>query len=606
MLTSVEVTALREESALASIDWHFASMLSRHCAEQGTTSDDDRACLELLAASVLASVRHSHSALALTPWCDIQRARFPQFPAPDEWRELLERFPSVVSLLDDDKTPLLLCGDLLYLARYRHYEERIAKRICAFAQCAPEEVAPSDAQLAQLRAACRHFATADYANNRQMQAVIQALSSPFMVLTGGPGTGKTTVMTVILALELSAHPDWRVLLAAPTGKAAARMKEAIANELASSLTGLDASTKAALNDLTPTTLNRMLGINPATGLAKYDREQPLCADLVVVDECSMTSLKLFAQLLEALSPSAHLILLGDKNQLASVESGVVFGEICDFLTTHAPTQLCTLVENHRSKNNPNLCAFAQALVTPGTEPDYALLLEGREQSNGVFKRIAVPKSGLQGAIASVLKECGIDIAAGKKYHSPEEAFALSDNFKILCAVRAGKYGVINLNIMMCELLKMRQENYPDGMPVMILENDPDTDLNNGDIGVCYDGKVWFRGDNNCLRKFSPVQLPAHECAFAMTIHKSQGSDCPNVLMVLPEHESPILTRELLYTGITRAKNRLFLIAEPGEDTTPEQLLKHAAQRHTARWSGLADLLNIYSVGNCAEEWLINK
>ncbi len=606
MLNSNEIEELRNSGDFASIDWHFASMLIRHCAEMQATTQEARGMLELVTASVLACVRRSHSCLALSQWCEQKQRALPNFPTADELRALFEQFPSVIGFDDEAKTPLILCDDLLYLSRYRQYEARIAEHISAYAMFAPNAVKPTKAQLTQLRAACRHFANADYKNNRQMQAVLQALASPFFVLTGGPGTGKTTVMTVILALQLSAHPDWRVMLAAPTGKAAARMKEAITNELNNSLTGLDDTTRAALADLTARTLNRMLEINPETGLARYNRDLPLSADLVIVDECSMTSLKLFAQLLDALPENAHLILIGDKNQLASVESGVVFGEICEFLPTCAPTQLCTLVENHRSKNNANLCNFARALVTPDEVPDYALLINGAEQENGVFKRIPLSKGGLEDAIAHVMHECGIAFSANKKFHSPEEAFELSDKFKILCAVRAGKYGVINLNLTMCDLLKIKQEDYPDGMPVMILENDPDTALNNGDVGVCFDGKVYFRGENNIMRKFTPVQLPVHECAFAMTIHKSQGSDYPNVLMVLPDHDGPILSRELLYTGITRAKTRFFLIAEPGEQSSPEKVLECAAQRKTERWSGLAYLLAMSVCCAKAEAWLIAK
>lgn len=586
---------LRQRREYSPVDWHFAAMIVRHCARRDAPPDELQ-LLEIAAATALSCVRRSHSCLNLQQWCGQCQSASP-LPDAKSWRTVLSHFPNAVCTEDNPASPpsapMTLCGDLLYLSRFRQCERRITARLRDFLEGAPTAGTPTPAELDAIRRICRHFANADPAQNRQMQAVAKSLSSRLLALTGGPGTGKTTVMTVIMALQLAAHPEMRIALAAPTGKAAGRMREAIANELRHSLTGLEENAMRRLEALAPQTLHRLLEINPDTGVAGRNRERPLAAELVVVDECSMTSLQLFSQLMEALPANARLILIGDKNQLASVESGVVFGEICNFLSRHSPMQLCTLVENHRSGGNRNLCDFAQALVGGHGTPDFRLLANGLNQQNGVFRHLPLDGSGLFGALRKTLEACRIPIDAWRQCGSPEQAFEFCDNFKILCAIRAGKFGVVNLNLQMCDCLGMRPEEYPDGMPVMILENDADTGLNNGDIGVCFNGSIHFRGENGKLNAFAPVQLPPHECAFAMTIHKSQGSDCPNILMVLPDHDLPILTCELLYTGITRTKKQFFMIAEPADGKPLEMMLRKISHRHTERWSGLEELLEAY-------------
>ena len=579
------------------LDWQFADMVVRRSEGDG---DDD---LRLLTAMALSAVRHSHSCLDLVAWSSRPTGYDDALPSPlspEDWLKLAERHPSAISQDASSAEPLILDAEhkLFYLNRYRRYEESIANAIRSRITT-NKSTTPFPQQLVDdIRATCRYF-TKSFEEDRQQQAVATAVTSDFTIITGGPGTGKTTVLTVILALELQRNPECRITLCAPTGKAAARMKESIARELASdgSLAIENDTVRQSLAALVPQTLHAALGISPETGIAYRNRQNPLETELVVVDECSMSSLELVHQLLEALPPTARLILLGDQNQLASVESGIVFAELCDCesLKSHA----CRLMENHRSKTNQPLCDFVNQMILEGQEKlsdtmDGMLQNLYNTQDGNQFQTIRLRhdrkrQDALKAALKDLLAKIStpsIDFHRWNAPHSIEEAFAYSLQFKILCAVREGDYGVMTINSLMRDLLNM-EGPYPDGLPLLVMQNDPVTGLRNGDIGVCFQGNVHFpvADGPRPFRSFAPVQLPPHEDAFAMTIHKSQGSDYPVVLMVLPDHDNPIMTRELVYTGITRTKKSFFLIAEP--DST---ILQTAILRKTERWSGLKYLL----------------
>ena len=577
------------------LDWQFADMVVRRC-----DGDDD---LRLLAAMALCAVRNSHSCLDLAAWSSRPAGYEDFLPSPlspEEWLTVAERHPSAISQDASSTAPLILDKEhnLVYLNRYRRYEESIAKairsRIAASESAAPFSQQPID----DVRSTCRYF-TKPFDEDLQQQAVATAVTSDFTIITGGPGTGKTTVLTVILALELQRNPECRITLCAPTGKAAARMKESIARELAAggSLAITNDAIRQSLAVITPQTLHAVLGISPETGIAYRNRQNPLETELVVVDECSMSSLELVHQLLDALPPTARLILLGDQNQLASVESGVVFAELCD--CDSLQPHVCRLTENHRSKTNKPLCDFVNQMILERQDQlsdTMASMVHNlyNSQDGNQFQTIHLRHDqkrheALKLALKNLLETISTSSIDFHRWNSPksvEEAFSYSLQFKILSAVREGDYGILTINSLMRDLLNM-EGPYPDGLPLLITQNDPVTGLRNGDVGVCFQGKVHFpvADGPQPFRAFAPVQLPPHEDAFAMTIHKSQGSDYPVVLMVLPNHDNPIMTRELVYTGITRTKKSFFLIAEP-DDT----ILKTAILRKTQRWSGLKYLL----------------
>ncbi len=587
------------------LDWQFADMVVRRSEGDG---DDD---LRLLAAMALCAVRHSHSCLDLIAWASRPIGYDDALPSPllpEDWLKLAERHPSAISQDASSAAPLILDAEhkLLYLNRYRRYEESIANAIRSKITTTNSATVFPQQLVDNIRATYRNF-TIPFEEDHQQQAVATAVTSDFTIITGGPGTGKTTVLAIILALELQRKPDCQITLCAPTGKAAARMKESIAHELAAkgSLAIADNAVRQSLAALVPQTLHAVLAISPETGIAYRNRQNPLETELVVVDECSMSSLELVHQLLEALPPTARLILLGDQNQLASVESGVVFAELCDCPSLRP--HVCRLTKNYRSSENKPLCDFVNQMILEEQDQlsdtmDAMLQKLYNSQNSNQFQTIRLYSDGkhsdaLKAALKDLLAKIStkplaeistppIDFNQWNSPKSIEEAFSHSLQFKILCAVREGNYGVIKMNELMRNLLSMKGP-CPDGLPVLVTRNDPVTGLRNGDIGVCFQGNVHFpvADGPQLFRSFAPVQLPPHEDAFAMTIHKSQGSDYPIVLMVLPNHDNPIMTRELVYTGITRTKKFFFLIAEP-DDT----ILKTAILRKTQRWSGLKYLL----------------
>lgn len=573
------------------LDWLFADMIVRRC-----NGDDD---LRLLAAMTLCAVRNSHSCLDLAAWYKRPAGfdeRLPSPLPPEKWLELLERKPDAITTDVTTSAPLIADPEhnLIYLNRYRRYEENIANAIRSRIAASEAITSFSQQLIDTVHAACRYFSK-PFAEDLQQQAVATAISSNFTIITGGPGTGKTTVLTVILALELQRNPQLQITLCAPTGKAAARMKESIARELAAdgALTMADDSVRQSLAALAPQTLHAVIGISPETGIPYRNRHNPLETELVVVDECSMSSLELVHQLLDALSTQARLILIGDQNQLASVEAGVVFAELCDCPSLQPHVR--RLVENHRSKTNKPLCDFVQQVIledekhlSPAMENMVQALYNS--QAGNQFQTIRLPRGHKrQDALKAALKELleslstpSFDFFNWGRPQSIAEAFSYSLQFKILCGIREGDFGVIAFNELMRGLLAM-EGPYPDGLPLLVTQNDAVTGLRNGDIGVCFQGKVHFpvADGPQPFRSFAPVQLPPHETAFAMTIHKSQGSDYPVVLMALPDYDNPILTRELIYTGITRTKKSFFLISEP-----TSAILQTAILRKTQRWSGL--------------------
>ncbi|MBR5079538.1 MAG: exodeoxyribonuclease V subunit alpha [Victivallales bacterium] len=577
------------------LDWQFADMVVRRCDD-----DDD---LRLLAAMALCAIRNSHSCLDLAAWSSRPTDSEDYLPSPllpEDWLTVAKRHPSAISQDASSSTPLILDAKhkLLYLNRYRRYEESIANAIRSRIASSKSNESFSQQLIDHVRFTCRYF-TKPFEEDLQQQAVATAVTSDFTIITGGPGTGKTTVLTVILALELQRNPQCQITLCAPTGKAAARMKESIARELAmdGSLAITNDAIRQSLAALTPQTLHAVLGISPETGIAYRNRQNLLETELVVIDECSMSSLELVHQLLEALPPTARLILLGDQNQLASVESGVVFAELCDCPSLRP--HVCRLTENHRSKTNKPLCDFVNQMILENQD-QLSETMEGmvqdlyNSQDGNQFQTIRLRHDqkrheALKLALKDLLETISTESIDFHRWNAPksvEDAFAYSLQFKILCAVREGDYGILTINSLMRDLLNM-EGPYPDGLPLLVTQNDPVTGLRNGDVGICFQGKVHFpvADGPKPFRDFAPVQLPPHEDAFAMTIHKSQGSDYPVVLMVLPSHDNPIMTRELVYTGITRTKKAFFLIAEP-DDT----ILKTAILRKTQRWSGLKYLL----------------
>lgn len=497
--------------------------------------------------------------------------------------------------------PLILDGERLYLARYQAYEQHLAERLLALSA---ERPAVDEALLSESLA--RLFAFNQQQPDWQRLAAAQAVRRRLAVISGGPGTGKTTTVVRLLAalLEQPGGERLAIGLAAPTGKAAARMAEAIRNAKA------DLPLADHLKALLPEearTLHRLLGSRGDSPAVRHDAARPLALDVLVVDEASMVDLALMAKLLDALPTQARLILLGDKDQLAAVEAGAVFAELCEgrgfdasaaaelqrltgqtvpveaprsalgdavVLLTHSHRfasgsgigELARRINGGDAAGTLNLLREKHADLTWQAEPSQAALLERLEQGYAPYLKAA-------------------------RRGDPAEAFAAFNAFRALTALREGPWGVAGINDALEARIRRRyslaeRERWYPGRAVMVRQNDYALGLFNGDIGLCLAGehglRVYFEGEDG-FRAFAPARLPSHDSAFAMTVHKSQGSEFSEVLLALPESPSPLLTRALFYTGITRAKHKVEIWGLPAR-------LAEAVNTKAERAAGLAQRL----------------
>ncbi len=421
-----------------------------------------------------------------------------------------------------------------------------------------------------------------------------AMLARFCVITGGPGTGKTRTVALILALlfQEAAHrrqPMPCVALAAPTGKAAARLTEAL--QQAFSVTPLlgslgEAPLPAAV------TLHRLLGLTPPASQPRFCAANPLHADVVIIDEASMIDLAMMAKLFAAVLPEARLILLGDKDQLASVEAGHVLGDICQAATA-AParggvTSFVALRKNFRFAQESGIQRLSLA-VNEGDADEALAQLTGPATEGVIGHPLPAPA-----ALPGLLRERIVTAYRQTLESSPTEGLRMAGAFRLLAAIRRGPYGVEHLNrlaegaLAAAGLIQPNARQYR-GRPIMILQNDYNLGLFNGAVGVVLpdpeaDGELRaFFAVEGGVRSIHPARLPGHETAWAMTVHKSQGSEFERVLLILPDRDHPVVTRELLYTGITRAR-------QSAEIWFNASAVRAAIARQTVRFSGLRDAL----------------
>lgn len=517
------------------------------------------------------------------------------------WQAQLEASPLVGG--DGDFTPLILDQGRLYLARYQAYERQLAEQLLQRAADLPEV---DEAQLSE--SLTRLFAFNQQQPDWQRLVAAQAVRRKLAVISGGPGTGKTTTVVRLLAalLEQPGCENLAIGLAAPTGKAAARMAEAIRN--AKAQLPVSETIKAALPD-EARTLHRLLGSRGDSPQVRHHAANPLALDVLVVDEASMVDLALMAKLLDALPPTARLILLGDKDQLCAVEAGAVFAELCEGrgFDAQAASELqritgqqvpvsqpssqlgdavVLLTHSHRFAGDSGIGELARRINGGDVSGTLSLLKEDR--SDLAWNAAPTPNDLLER-----LDQGYEPYISAAKSADPAAAFAAFNTFRALCAQREGAWGVAGINEALEARIKRRsqvsvRERWYVGRPVMVRQNDYALGLFNGDIGIClhteYGLRVFFEGEEG-FRPFAPARLPSHDSAFAMTVHKSQGSEFSEVLLVLPELPSPLLSRSLFYTGITRAKHKVEIWALPAR-------LSEAVATRAERAAGLAERLAI--------------
>ncbi len=530
-------------------------------------------------------------------------------PDLDTWLAALQK-ATVIQAPGSDAPLILTPQHRLYLHRYWAYEEKLSQHILARLQAKPTVFDEAAVQRSLQRLFAANTQTPDW----QKIAALTAMLQRFCVISGGPGTGKTTTVIKLLAVLIE-HSDkpLRIALLAPTGKAAMRLQEAM-NQHKQTLP-CDEAVKQQIPEDTAT-IHRFLGYQPHSPYFRFNADHPVPVDVLVVDEASMVDLALMSKLVQALPPHARLILLGDKDQLASVEAGAVLGDVCagsgeqgfsdDYQTrlkamlgdawtlspspTRSPLQdaIVVLQHSYRFGSDTPIGQLARAINAGQVSPVIQCLQNNREASQRI-RWFSTPD--LFDKPVTELIEQGFDDYLQQQ--DPALALESFNQFRVLCAHRRGEYGVGKLNQLIEKLLvhkgllRIRGRWYV-GQPLMITENDYHLRLFNGDIGIVLPDPqqprrllAFFRTAEQHIRHFLPARLPQHETAYAMTIHKSQGSEFEKVFLVLPDKTSPVLSRELLYTGVTRAKQAVAILGSTS-------VLTDCIQRRALRTSGLRD------------------
>ncbi len=471
-------------------------------------------------------------------------------------------------------TPLKLEQDRLYLYRYWFYESRLAEQINRFvlASSQPKE---------NISLVNRYFIELIDETDWQREAAIKAMNQSFTIITGGPGTGKTATVVKILALlqELAVKDLYplHIALAAPTGKAAMRLQESIG--LSKKSLPCSEKIKRTIPE-TVTTLHRLLGAKPPSPYFKHDSRHPLVYDLVVIDEASMVDLALMSKLADALKPGSKLVLLGDKDQLASVESGAVLAD----LTAALPLHSIELKKSYRFQGD--IKELATAVNSQAVDEAWRLLTEKGAGQVALLNEDLI--DFIAGRYASYLQK----INDNAKFKDVITEFS---QFQVLCSNRQGEQGAVDINQQV--EAKLHQQNaihisgkWYIGRPIMVTQNNAGLQLYNGDIGLCLFDKeaerlaVFFLRADGSIKKVLPSRVPQHETVFAMTIHKSQGSEFDECLCVLPPAINPVLTKELVYTAITRAKTKLKIACSYA-------VFSQTLQQRVERTSGLSEKLS---------------
>jgi exodeoxyribonuclease V alpha subunit len=583
-----------------SIDLHFARFMMRL---SGSANRD----LALAAALLSSLCRQGHTCMDLAAplaSLDADEGLLQALPKPEAWIASL-RQESVVGSPGDFSPLILDPSGRLSFHRTHEQERLLANRLIAMST---SEQAIDMETLK--KAVSRMFPSRqDQDELPQKLAALIAASRSLCVITGGPGTGKTTLVTKILALLLMMDPGLTIALAAPTGKAARRIAESIQAGVERLDCPEDVRSRIPRE---ATTLHRLLGFTSGSVKPRRGPDNPLVCRVVVVDEASMADLALMAALVQALPADGRLILLGDRNQLASVAAGFVLGDICDTGTAHAYSprlahlaarvidaglpstgrpgmqdSIVELTKTYRfSEHSPIF--MLSAAVNEGNAAKCREILTA-QSAGGILHHDLPGPGALREALRPVVL-AGYGACLGTP--DPRERLRLFEAFRVLCPVREGPYGVAAMNrliegILADEGLLDPSGLHYDGRPVLVTENDYGLNLFNGDIGVTVrEGetlRVCFPGQDGSVRQLSPTRLPAHETAFAMTVHKSQGSEFDRILLVLPDRDSPVLCRELVYTAITRARCAMEIWARGA-------ILSRAVSRRTYRSSGLSGML----------------
>ena len=595
----VSIASILSNEVFSPLDREFARFLVRRY-----TADDD---VQLAGAMLSEALRNGHTCIDLDTVCGNLYGCEPLIavPHPNNLRTRLSLSSAVGRA--DDRRPLVLDGKQLSLHRIFTMEQRLADEIRLRTNPVPYDIHERVMALAKKlfgKTGCDLSLTGG-----DLQAAGAFLPFLFKVsiISGGPGTGKTTVLAKILALqcadaEAQNRPLPVVALCAPTGKAAQRMAESLIKSAHDMVDVLPDAHREYFGSLTPKTVHRLLGIGRSGAPPRHNRENPIEADIVVVDESSMVDLGLMDALVSALPKSATLILLGDRNQLPSVDAGRVFADLCSMAPVNTFSAEYASLVNSVIADSCNHCPSVNMRLSPVVELRHSFRFRG-DEAIGVVSQ-AVNAGDADGAYSALLSNhagvstCRLESHIDRSQiidrirdlfspllqaQTPRDALAAISRFMVLTVTNEGPLGREGINA------AMTGEGEPRVYPIMVVENDPMLDLYNGDIGIVFrEGeavRAWFSDGADALRPFITAQLPPHVCAFAITVHKSQGSEFEEIFCLLPNEREgeQLLSRELLYTAITRAKKRCTLFGD-------ENSVRGAIGRKNERMSGLLDKL----------------
>ena len=621
---------------LEAIDTALANFLSH-------TGSETDPLIQLLAAITSQQLRAGHICLVLDDFLAQPDAYMPPPAIGSESESTLSDALSGLDVTDMRQrlahspvvdtgvgnAPLVFDGERLYLRRYWEYETFVAENLRQRAK-APNPLTKSLGDTLDQLFPRRGADTIDWPRVAAAQAARHSLS----IITGGPGTGKTTTVVRLLGLlqthRASGQRALRIRLAAPTGKAAARLTESISERISE----LPVSPSERENiPAEVTTLHRLLGRRPGSRQFRHNRQYPVHADVVVVDEASMIDLEMMASLLDALSSHTRLILIGDKDQLASVEAGAVMGDLCagaakgaydadtiSWIAEEAGTdvsayagdgsfvaqQTAMLRSNYRFGETSGIGALATA-INAGNGSRALELITSSNKTDVICEHLAAKDETRIEAIAcDGLEHYLHGLRDASSAQDPEitadQALAAFGAFQLLAIQRSGPAGVEALNSRIARALQARglighSDGWYAGRPVMMTRNDYKLGLMNGDVGItlavpasenqkktCL--RVAFRLPNGRIRLVLPSRLGDVDTVYAMTVHKAQGSEFRHTALAIPHQDHALLTRELLYTAVTRASEKFTLLASQPE------LIASAVQRPTRRASGLAERLTV--------------
>ena len=575
------LAAFNTAGVISSADVHVARTLGEVVSEtdESVLLAVALTCRALRSGSVCLDLSHVRTELEALPGPDPDGAAedpLADLPWPEQnaWETAITASPLVTSGV------VRWTGHLLYLDRYHEQETQVLDDLTLRAESAPE------VDEAALEAALdRVFPATGY--EEQRAAVRTATSRWTTVVTGGPGTGKTTAVAgLLVALQdqftATGRPP-RIALAAPTGKAAARLQEAV-RESASRFREAD---RARLEGITTGTLHRLLRRDPGNSTRfRHHRHNRLPHDVVVVDETSMVSLTMMARLLEAVRPDARLVLVGDADQLSSVEAGAVLGDLVAGYRDHPDSPVASLVTAHRY--GAEIGALAEALRTDDADAVLDVLAAGHEQVEWV--QVEDPADALRAATLPT----ALAVREAALLGDADGALAALAGHRLLCAHRDGPYGVHTWNRRVEQWVTAAtgdplRDVFHVGRPVLVTGNDYALGVLNGDSGVVVEStggrRVVIEGSDG-LRSFAPARMGEVETMHAITIHKAQGSQATEVTVLLPSVDSRLLTRELFYTAVTRARERVRVVGTEAE-------IRAAVARTARRASGLAERIGVW-------------